>query len=732
LLVGTSAIRFWAGALAALWLAGALASCGPRARAPAPPPAAPQIARVDLFGEPARYGAQLAPRGDRVAFLAPRDGVTNLWVLSVGAMDEVRPVTDDRARGVRSFIWAADSTTLIYALDEQGDGRTQLFAVDANGGEPVALTPVNARAEIVGVSPADPGSVVVTINQRDANWPDLYRVNLSSGARTLVERNTNTGASRGFVRFVLDQENNLRLGLKALPDGGVEVFTQTLQGQWRSLFVIPFDDALLSSPITFEAGGASFLMLDSTGRDRAALVRVDAESGAKAVLGESARADVADVWLNPATNAPEAYAANYLRAEWRGLDADAQADLEFLDRQLTGDFSVVSRSADDARWIVVEEGPQTPARSYLYDRTDRSNRRLTLLFRHRPGLEQAPLQQMTPVEIEARDGLTLVSYLTLPVGSDANGDARPEAPAPLVVLPHGGPWSRDAYGFNAMHQWLANRGYAVLSVNFRGSTGFGKAFLNAGNREWGARMQEDLLDAVAWAVSSGVAQQDRVAIAGSGFGGFAALAGIAFAPETFRCAAAYGASANLAAVVDGAPAPFADGWRLRVGDTRTPEGRQALRDRSPLQRAGQIQSPLLLAMGGRDVRASRAEFDAIAQSLRGRRVALTSLVFPEEGAELLRPQDRLAYYAVLEQFLGDCLGGRIEPVGTAFEGANMIAYDGAASVPGLQAFARRPAAPPQPSVEQEDEEAPPSVSSDGAGGPEGEAILPPAEESAPN
>jgi dipeptidyl aminopeptidase/acylaminoacyl peptidase len=706
---------------------GAVASCGPRASAPAPEPAAPpQIARAELFGEPVRHGAQLAPRGDRVAFLAPRDGVTNLWVLSVGAMDEVRPVTDDRGRGVRSFIWAADSAMLVYALDEQGNGRTQLFAVDANGGEPVALTPANARAEIVGVSPADPGSVVVTINQRDANWPDLFRVALRNGTRALVERNTNTAASRGFVRFVLDRENNLRLGMKALADGGAEVFTQTLDGRWSSLFTIPFDDALLSQPLAFEADGRSFLMLDSTGRDRAALVRVDSESGVKTVLGESARADVADVWLDPVSGAAEAYAANYLRAEWRALDADAQADLDFLDRQLTGEFGVVSRSSDDARWIVVEEGPQTPARSYLYERSDRANRRLTLLFRQRPGLEQAPLQPMTPVEIEARDGLTLVSYLTLPIGSDANGDARPETPAPLVVLPHSGPWSRDAYGFNAMHQWLANRGYAALSVNFRGSTGFGKAFLNAGNREWGGRMQEDLLDAVAWAVASGVAPQDRVAIAGSGFGGYAALAGLAFTPETFQCGAAYGAPTNLSAVVDGAPAPLLDAWRLRVGDARAGDGRQMLRDRSPLQNARRIESPLLLALGARDAAASRAEFDVIAQSLRARRVPLTSLVFPEAGADLVRPQNRLAYYAVLEQFLGDCLGGRVEPVGAAFEGASMVAYDGAASVPGLQAFARRAAPPPQP--EPAPEETPLPVASDGAGGPEDDAITPPEED----
>ncbi len=674
------------------------AACG-QGVAPAPAPvevAPPTIARADLFGEPARHGGQLSPRGDRVAFLAPRDGVTNLWVLSVDALDEARPVTDDRGRGVHRFAWGADNATLLYLQDDRGDENWRLYAVDVAGGEPRALTPAGARAEILSLSPSDPGGVLVTLNQRDAPYPDVFRYDLVSGERTLVQRNANTPSSRGFTRFVADSENRLRLGVKALADGGAEVFVRSLEGQWRRLFAIPAEDALGSIPLAIEGEGRTFLMLDSTGRDRVNLVRVDMETGVKTVLGESARADVVDVWLDPATNAPEAFAAEYLRREWRALDADAQADLEFLSRQLNGEIAVVSRSRDDARWIVVEEGPTIPTRSYLYERGDRANRRLSLLFRHRPTLETAPLQPMAPVEIEARDGLTLVSYLTLPIGSDENGDGRPEAPAPLVIAPHGGPWARDSYGFNAMHQWLANRGYAVLSVNYRGSTGFGRAFLNAGNREWGARMQEDLLDAMQWAVTNGVAEPERVAIVGAGYGGYAALAGLAFTPEQFRCAASYGAPANLVAMIDNTP-PFASALRdalyLRVGDPRSTEGRQMLRERSPLARAGQIRRPLLLAVGARDPRAARTEMDQVAYAARARRAGLVYLVYPQEGGALVTPQNRLSYLAVLEHFLGDCLGGRTEAAGAAFEGAELNAYDGASSVPGLSAFARRLAAP---------------------------------------
>jgi dipeptidyl aminopeptidase/acylaminoacyl peptidase len=424
------------------------------------------------------------------------------------------------------------------------------------------------------------------------------------------------------------------------------------------------------------------------------------------VIGESARADVVDVWLNPANNAAEAFATEYLRREWRSLNPETQADIEFLDRNLAGDFSIVSRSADNGRWIVVEDGPAIAARSHLYDR---AGRRLTLLFRHRPALDQAPLQPMTPVEIEARDGLTLVSYLTLPIGSDANGDARPEEPQPLVVAVHDGPWSRDSYGFNPMHQWLANRGYAVLSVNFRGSNGFGKAFLNAGNREWGGRMQEDLLDSVQWAVANGVAQPDRVAIVGAGFGGYAALSGLAGAPEQFRCGTSYGAQPNLLSLLDRAPASARDELYARIGDPRTPEGRQLLRDRSPYFRATQIRTPFLLALGARDPRTPRAESDQLALAIRPRG-ALTYLSFPEEGRDLVRQQNRLSYLAVLEHFLGDCLGGRVEPVGASFEGAAIHVFDGAVNVPGLSAFARRVAPPP---VQEQPTEVEPG---DGAGG----------------
>ncbi|MGD9968159.1 MAG: prolyl oligopeptidase family serine peptidase [Hyphomonadaceae bacterium] len=687
--MGTWTTRFWAGA-AALWLALGVASCGARDRVSVPPPGQPAlIARAALFGEPARHSGQLSPRGDRIAFLAPRDGVTNLWVVSVDAMDEPRPVTDERARGISRFAWAADSATLLYLQDDRGDENWRLYAVDTAGGAVRALTPAGARAEILGVGERDPGAVVVTLNERDRAWPDVVRIDLATGARRTLQRN---GGPRGYSAFLLDRDNKVRLGVRPASDGGAEIVR--LGGGEARLFTIPFEDAMSARLIGFEADGRSFLMLDSsfgeTGaheRDRTALVRVDAVTGERTVVGEGERADVVDVWLDPATGAPEAFATEYLRRDWRALDADSQADIDFLERQLDGDYSVVSRSADDTRWIVLEQGPTLSARSYLFDRAGPSGRRLTSLFSHRPDLQQAALQPMTPVEITARDGLTLVSYLTLPGGADADGDARPEHMLPLVLLPHDGPWSRDSYGFNAAHQWLANRGYAVLSVNFRGSSGFGNAFLNAGNGQWGRGMQDDILDAVQWAIAQRIAEPERVAIVGEGFGGYAALSALAFS-DKFRCGASFAGPANLFAMLDVSPLAQREVLYRRVADARTEAGRQQLRERSPLFHATRIRVPLLLASGLRDPRVTKNESDQLANAVRGYG-ALTYLVFPQEGRELVRPQNRLSYLAVLEHFLGDCLSGRVEPVGASFEGAEIDVYDGAVNVPGLSAFARR-------------------------------------------
>jgi dipeptidyl aminopeptidase/acylaminoacyl peptidase len=678
--------RRWFAIVAAGVLAALAGSCyRQKATAPVPKAAeAPLIPRAALFGNPERAQARISPKGDFISFLAPRDGYLNVHVMAVGPdmarnLAQARAVTRDTQRGIRKHFWAENGTHILYIQDEGGDENWHLHSVEVATGEDRDLTPLaGVRAQVIGMSSKEPDQVLVGLNDRDKRWHDVYKINIRTGQRALLQRNTER-----FSEFVADTDNIVRLALKNMPSGAVEVFAFKLEGGWKKLFDIPFEDSLTTWPVSFAADGQSFFMIDSMGRDKAALVRVDAISGERKVVGESQRADVADVWIDPVTHEVDAYASNYLKTEWVGLDDVARADIAFLDGQLEGEPTVVSRSADDARWIVVEDGPTTPLRVYLYDRTARALQRL---FDQRPALDGAPLQPMIPVEIASTDGQTLVSYLTLPPGSDANGDGAPETPVALVLNVHGGPWSRDRYGFSPEHQWLANRNYAVLSVNFRGSTGFGKAFVNLGNREWGGAMQRDLADAVQWAVQRGITTPERVAIYGASYGGYAVLAGLAFTPESYRCGVDVVGPSNLKTLFESIP-PYWESFRnefyLRVGDPNDEAGRALLAARSPLTKAASISRPLLIAQGANDPRVKPAESEQIVAAMRERNLPVTYVFYPDEGHGFARPQNRTSFYAVSEGFLQQCLGGRAEPIGRDFEGASIEVRADADRIPGL-------------------------------------------------
>jgi dipeptidyl aminopeptidase/acylaminoacyl peptidase len=688
---------------AALALAlGASACEREKATAPVPRAAeAPLIPRAALFGNPERTQARISPGGDMISFLAPRDGYLNVFVMPASGdmaqnLASARAVTNDRRRGIRRHFWAENGAHILYLQDEGGDENWRLHSVDVATGVDRDLTPLpGVQAQVIATSRAEPDFVLVGLNDRDPRWHDIYRINVKTGQRALVQRNTER-----FSAFLADRNNIIRLALRNMPNGAIEVHAFQLQGgSWKKLLDIPFEDSLTTWPVGFSADGASFLMIDSMGRDKAALVRVDAVTGEKKVLGESQRADVSDVWIDPVTFEPEAYASNYLKNEWVGLDDAARADIAFLDRRLEGEPSVVGRAVDDSKWVVVEDGPTTPLRVHLYDRPRQA---LTPLFNQRPALANAPLQPMIPVEIASSDGQTLVSYLTLPPGSDANGDGAPEQPVPLVVNVHGGPWSRDWYGFDPEHQWLANRGYAVLSVNFRGSTGFGKAFVNLGNREWGAAMQRDLADAAQWAVQRGITAADRVAIYGASYGGYAALAGLAFTPDFYRCGVSIVGPSNLRTLFESIP-PYWESFRnefyLRVGNPNDEAGRALLAARSPLTKAADIRRPLLIAQGANDPRVKAAESEQIVAAMRARNLPVTYVYYPDEGHGFARPQNRTSFYAVSEGFLQQCLGGRAEPIGRDFEGASLQVRVGAGAIPGLaEALAAMPRPAPASSA----------------------------------
>jgi dipeptidyl aminopeptidase/acylaminoacyl peptidase len=280
-----------------------------------------------------------------------------------------------------------------------------------------------------------------------------------------------------------------------------------------------------------------------------------------------------------------------------------------------------------------------------------------------------------------------VSYLSLPPGSDRNGDGRPDKPLPMVLNVHGGPWARDDFGYHPEHQWLANRGYAVLSVNYRGSTGFGKKFLNAADKQFGAKMHDDLIDAVEWAVREGVAQRDKVAIYGGSYGGYATLVGLTFTPDTFACGVDIVGPSSLVTLIESFPAywtPILEAtWYRRVGDPRTEEGKQFLLSRSPITKVDQIRKPLLIAQGANDPRVTQKESDQLVAAMKGRNIPVTYAIYADEGHGFARPENRTSFYAITEGFLAKCLGGRQEPFGKDLAGANLKVPDGAAFVPGL-------------------------------------------------
>ena len=321
---------------------------------------------------------------------------------------------------------------------------------------------------------------------------------------------------------------------------------------------------------------------------------------------------------------------------------------------------------------------------YRYDRG--GDGKLTKLFSARPALDGKPLVPQWPQEIKSRDGLTLVSYLTLPKSADANNDGKADAPVPMVLLVHGGPWARDSYGYNGEVQWLANRGYAVLSVNFRGSTGFGKDFTNAGNGEWAGKMHDDLIDAVQWAVKQGVTNEDQVAIMGGSYGGYATLAGLTFTPEAFACGVDIVGPSNLNTLLSTVPAYWASFYEQlakRMGDPRTESGKQWLTERSPLTHADKITKPLLIGQGANDPRVKQDESDQIVNAMKAKNIPVTYVLFPDEGHGFARPANDKAFSAVAEGFLEQCLGGRAEPIGNEFAGSSISVPTGADGVPGL-------------------------------------------------
>ncbi|HSJ79177.1 MAG TPA: S9 family peptidase [Erythrobacter sp.] len=642
---------------------------------------APLIARDALFGNPVRAGGQISPDGKWLSWLAPKDGVLNIWVAPANEPDAGRAITSATDRPIRQHFWAPDASAVMYIQDKGGDENFLLYKIDIATGAETTLTPFEkTRVQIVGASTTMKDRLLLGLNNRDPRFHDVHLLDLTTGKLTLVLENS------GYAGFMADDTLTLRMALRQNAAGGTDYFRVTDNVVAAEPFEsTAMEDALTTSPAGYTSDGSTLYWIDSRDRNTAALIAQDSATGEKRIIAEDDKADIGGTLRDPVTGEIEAYAVNYLKNEWTAIDPEIGASLDFLKERLEGQFGIASRTEDDSIWIVANDPLVKPATTYIYDRKAAT---LTPFYTSRPALEGAPLQPMHPREIASRDGLTLPSYLTLPPGSDADGDGKPDKPVPMVLLVHGGPWARDGYGFNSNHQMLANRGYAVLSVNFRGSTGFGKDFINAGNKQWGLKMHDDLIDAVDWAVGQGIAQADKVAIMGGSYGGYATLAGLTFTPETFACGVDIVGPSNLETLLKTIPPywePLVKQFHDRMGDPNTEEGLAMLRAASPLYKADKIVKPLLIGQGANDPRVAQAESDQIVTAMKSAGIPVTYVLYPDEGHGFARPENNIAFYAIAENFLAGCIGGRAEPVGDALSPSSAQIVEGAQHVKGLDA-----------------------------------------------
>jgi dipeptidyl aminopeptidase/acylaminoacyl peptidase len=610
------------------------------------------IPRQVLFGNPERISPRLSPDGTRLAWIAPKDGVLNVWLAPVSPQsgvdwDRAEVVTEDTDRGIRQFAWAHDNRHLLYMQDTGGDENWRLHDVDLTTMQRRDLTPFDGvQTQIVAMEREFPSEVLIGMNKDNPELHDVYRLDLESGELTKEVENP------GFLGWLADPKLVIRGAFAPRPDGSIVSLVRDSAGDdWRELLTVPADDALTTNAITFSADGRSLLLVSSVGAETARLTRVDLATGTHELLAGDPQADVTDVRIDPDTREPQFAVVLRDRSEYIVLDQSVAGDIEAIRALHHGDPSVVSADDSEASWLVAFTNDTGPVPFFAFDRARRQG---NFLFDHQPALSRYTLAPMVPFSFKTRDGLVIHGYATFPPDAGTTG-------LPTVLNVHGGPWARDEWGFDPEAQWLANRGYLCLQVNYRGSTGYGKAFVNAGDREWGAKMQDDLTDAVAHAIAEGWSDPERIAIYGGSYGGYAALAGATFTPELYCCAVDIVGPSNLKTLIETVPpywAPMIAQFHRRVGDPD--KDAEFLWSRSPLSRADQISIPLLIAQGANDPRVKQAESEQIVAALKEAGIDHEYMLFPDEGHGFAKPENRMRFYAAAEKFLARHLGGRAQ------------------------------------------------------------------------
>jgi dipeptidyl aminopeptidase/acylaminoacyl peptidase len=610
---------------------------------------APLIPRAVLFGSPAMANPQLSPDGARLGTLEPdAKGVMQLWVRTTGLSD-AQQVTNEPTRGLKTWRWTEDSSSLLYLQDSDGDERFHVFALELETKSVRDLTPwPGAKSEVLETSPKHPDHLLVTTNRRDPKVFDVVRLNWRTGEVTDDTKNPGDVA-----QWFVDADFRVRAARATLPNGGTQLRVRdNPKAPWRPLITASLEESL--RPFGFTLDGKSLLLASTISSDTDRVIEKSLTSGTERLLATNAKSDVVDVLWNRASSSLRAVAFEVNgRREWTSLDWLLPAELSALGALMPGDLDLLSADRTDTKWLVSFSSDVRPP---VYVLWDRKAKQATPVGVSLPKLDAFVLAPMTPVTIPTRDGLTLTGFLTVPIGVTRS--------APLVLLVHGGPWWKDRLQFLAPVQHLANRGAVVLQVNFRGSTGAGKRFLNAGNRQWGLAMQDDLSDAVAWAVSLGLADPSRVAIMGQSYGGYATLMGLATTPTLYRCGVDLVGPANLFTLLKSIP-PW---WKAqeavfhkRIGNLADPKDQALLTAASPVFQVDRITAPLLIGQGKNDPRVKPAESEQMVRALEAAGRKVTYVEYPDEGHGLARPENRLDFARRTEVFLGACLGLRVEP-----------------------------------------------------------------------
>lgn len=619
----------------------------------------PLIDRELFFGDPEISGAQISPDGNFIAFIKPFKGTRNIWVKKAAEpFSAAKPVTADLNRPVRIYFWSRDGKHILFVQDKDGDENFNIFAVNpadspaTNQDVPAAHNLTDAkgvRAVIYSVPRSQPDVIYVGLNDRDAAWHDLYKVTISTRERTLLRQNTER-----ITSWVFDLKDQLRLATRSADNGDTEILRVDEKGFTKVYSCNVFETC---GPIRFHKDGQrTYMITNKGGANLIRLVLFNPATG-KEELVESdpeGRVDFGGASFSEVTD--ELIATSYLddkaRIYWK--DKNFEADYKLLRKQLPNrEINFGSSTKDEQLFLLSAYSDTEPGESYLFDR---KTKKLSLQYRIREKLVRNHLAPMKPVRYKSSDGLEIPAYLTLPKGVAAKN-------LPAIIVPHGGPWARDIWGYSSMAQFLANRGYAVLQPNFRGSTGFGKEFLDAGNKEWGQKMQDDVTWGAKYLISEGIADPKRIGIMGGSYGGYATLAGVTFTPDVYAAAVSIVGPSNLITLLDSIPPYWEQIRKLfyeRMGDPTTPEGKAQLERQSPLNSADKITTPLLVIQGANDPRVKKHESDQIVVALRDRKFPVEYLVAGDEGHGFARPVNSMAMFAASEKFLAKHLNGRYQ------------------------------------------------------------------------